>query len=216
VQVKTYRSSVKRGIDLFVSSMLLLLLLPVLFVVATLVRVFLGRGVLYLHSRIGQGGQQFQVVKFRTMTEERSDSGELLPDEFRLTRFGRFLRSSSLDELPELWNVFCGEMSLVGPRPLLVDYLPLYSTEQARRHEVLPGITGLAQVRGRNAISWEEKFDYDVQYVDKMSFGLDVRILLETVVCVLNRAGISAESHATCPAFMGSTEVDSQCGHSAA
>src|SRR5690606_3092583 len=143
------------------------------------------------------------MYKFRTMTDARDENGRLLPDEQRLTKFGRFLRSTSLDELPELFNVLKGDMSLVGPRPLLMEYLPLYTPEQARRHEVRPGITGWAQVNGRNAISWEEKFKYDVWYVDNWSLWLDLKILFMTIVAVLRRNGISAEGHATMPVFRG-------------
>ena len=149
------------------------------------------------------------MLKFRTMRDDRGPDGELLPDERRLVPFGRFLRSSSLDELPELWNVLVGEMSLVGPRPLLVSYLPLYSEEQARRHDVVPGVTGWAQVNGRNAISWEQKFDYDVWYVEHVSLALDLKILLMTVLKVVRRSDISAGSHPTMPVFTGSPKEES-------
>ncbi len=213
---RIYRRFAKRGFDLLVALTLLVLLAPLLLLLALLVRTQLGGPVLYVQTRIGRGNRRFRIVKFRTMTDARDRSGELLADEFRLTRFGRLLRASSLDELPELWNVVRGEMSLVGPRPLLVAYLPLYTAEQARRHEVLPGITGLAQVRGRNAISWEARFAYDVQYVEELSFRLDLQVLLGTVACVVNRRGISAESHATCPMFLGSEDVEGKVGKKAA
>lgn len=181
---------------------LLALCLPLMFLVWK-IRSKLGSPVLFKQIRPGLHGKPFTMVKFRTMTDARDASGALLPDAQRLTPFGRFLRASSLDELPELWNVLRGEMSLVGPRPLLMEYLPLYSPEQARRHEVRPGITGWAQVNGRNAISWPEKFALDVWYVDNRSLWLDMRILLLTVRKVLVRDGISAAGEATMPRFEG-------------
>lgn len=194
---------VKRLFDVVVSALLLIVLAPVILLLAFLVRLFLGSPVLFKQVRPGLHGRPFTMYKFRTMTDERDDQGRLLPDEQRLTRLGRFLRSTSLDELPELFNVLKGDMSLVGPRPLLMEYLPLYTPEQARRHEVRPGITGWAQVNGRNAITWEEKFKYDVWYVDNWSFWLDIKILLLTILAVLRREGISAEGHATMPVFRG-------------
>lgn len=182
---------------------LLLLALPVLILIF-LVRRNLGSPVFFIQVRPGLHGQPFKMVKFRTMTDERDIGGKLLPDVMRLTRFGRFLRASSLDELPELWNVFKGDMSLVGPRPLLMEYLPLYTPEQARRHEVRPGITGWAQVNGRNAIGWEDKFALDVWYVDHRSWWLDIKILWLTVRKVLLRDGISAAGEATMTRFTGS------------
>lgn len=179
-----------------------LLLLPML-VLVWQVRRKLGGPVLFRQVRPGMFGKPFEMVKFRTMTDARGSDGLLLPDEVRLTSFGRFLRSTSLDELPELWNVLKGEMSLVGPRPLLMQYMPLYSAEQARRHEVRPGVTGWAQVNGRNAISWEEKFKLDVWYVDNQSLWLDFKILWLTVKKVVVRDGISAAGEATMPAFQG-------------
>jgi len=171
--------------------------------VALLVRVKIGTPIFFTQSRPGLHGNAFTMIKFRTMTNARGADGSLLPDAERLTRFGRFLRATSLDELPELWNVLKGEMSLVGPRPLLIEYLPLYSPEQARRHDVRPGITGWAQVNGRNAISWDEKFKLDVWYVDHQSFWLDMKILLLTVRRVFQRHGISADGEATMKPFMG-------------
>ena len=194
----------KRLFDLAVVAFALPLWLPLLVVLALLVRVKLGSPVLFAQTRPGLDGKPFKLVKFRTMTDERDASGALLPDSQRLTTFGRWLRSTSLDELPELWNVLKGEMSLVGPRPLLVEYLPLYTLHQRRRHEVLPGITGWAQVNGRNAISWEEKFDYDVWYVDNLSLGLDLRILAMTAAKTLRREGISGAGEATMSRFEGS------------
>jgi lipopolysaccharide/colanic/teichoic acid biosynthesis glycosyltransferase len=193
----------KRLFDLLLSFGLLLALALPLLLLGGLVRRKLGSPVLFRQVRPGLHGQPFMMVKFRTMTDERGADGELLPDAQRLTAFGRFLRATSLDELPELWNVLCGEMSLVGPRPLLMEYLPLYSPEQARRHEVRPGITGWAQVNGRNALSWEERFKLDVWYVDHRSLWLDLRILWLTVRKVVVREGISAQGEATMPRFTG-------------
>ena len=191
----------KRVFDLVVSTLGLVLLAGPLALLAWQVRRELGSPVLFTQVRPGLHGKPFRMVKFRSMRDARDASGALLPDAERLTPFGRFLRSSSLDELPELWNVLRGEMSLVGPRPLLMEYLPLYSPEQSRRHEVRPGITGWAQVNGRNAISWPDKFTLDVWYVDNRSLWLDVRILWLTVRKVLVRDGISAAGEATMPAF---------------
>ena len=191
----------KRLFDLIAAFFALLLLALPLALLAWQVRRKLGSPVFFTQVRPGLHGKPFKMVKFRTMTSERGPDGELLPDAVRLTPFGRFLRSSSLDELPELWNVLKGDMSLVGPRPLLMEYLPLYSPAQARRHEVRPGITGWAQVNGRNAISWEDKFKLDVWYVDHRSLWLDVKILWLTVQKVLVRDGISAEGEATMPRF---------------
>jgi lipopolysaccharide/colanic/teichoic acid biosynthesis glycosyltransferase len=193
----------KRLFDIVVAFFALLALAVPLLVLAWLIRRKLGSPVLFKQVRPGLNGQPFTMVKFRTMTDEHGTDGALLPDAQRLTSFGRFLRSSSLDELPELWNVLKGDMSLVGPRPLLMEYLPLYTPEQARRHEVRPGITGWAQVNGRNAISWEDKFTLDDWYVDHRSLWLDVRILWMTVKKVLVRDGISAAGEATMPKFTG-------------
>ncbi len=193
----------KRGFDILVAGTLLFILLPVFLVLVLLVRARLGSPVLFRQQRPGLHGRPFEIIKFRTMTDARDSEGRLLPDGERLTRFGRFLRSSSLDELPELWNVLKGEMSLVGPRPLLMEYLPLYSPQQARRHEVRPGITGWAQVNGRNAISWDEKFAMDVWYIDNRSLALDIRVLALTVLKVFKREGISAVGEATMPRFNG-------------
>lgn len=193
----------KRCFDLLVSFSVLLILVPLLIVFGLLVRIKLGKPILFKQARPGLHGVPFEMMKFRTMTNERNADGELLPDTQRLTRFGRFLRSTSIDELPELWNVIRGEMSLVGPRPLLVEYLPLYTPDQARRHNVRPGVTGWAQVNGRNAISWEEKFKLDVWYVDNQSLRLDLRILWRTLKKVLVREGISANGEATMTRFTG-------------
>lgn len=199
----------KRLFDILVSSLgLLAFSVPLIFLVG-LVRWKLGGPVFFVQTRPGWRGRPFPLVKFRTMTEERDSDGNLLPDEKRLPAFGRFLRSSSLDELPELWNVLKGEMSLVGPRPLLVEYLPLYSERQARRHEVRPGLTGWAQVNGRNASSWEERLALDVWYVENQNFWLDLKILWRTVRTVLRREGVAAEGHATMPRFRGSGDAES-------
>jgi sugar transferase EpsL len=192
----------KRAFDLVVGSLALAALSPVLALIAVAVRIDLGSPVLFRQIRPGLGGQPFLMAKFRTMREVASD-GEPLPDATRLTRLGCFLRSTSLDELPELWNVMKGDMSLVGPRPLLMQYLPLYTPRQARRHEVRPGITGWAQVNGRNALTWEEKFEYDVWYVDARSFRLDLKILWLTLGTVVGRRGIKQEGHATAEPFRG-------------
>ena len=194
----------KRLFDVVVSACALLVLALPLLVVIWMVRRKLGSPVFFTQVRPGMHGKPFKMVKFRSMTSERGTDGELLPDAERLTPCGRFLRSTSLDELPELWNVLKGDMSLVGPRPLLMEYLPLYSPEQARRHEVRPGITGWAQVNGRNAISWEDKFKLDVWYVDHCSLWLDIKILWLTVKKVLVREGISAAGEATMGKFTGS------------
>lgn len=193
----------KRFFDFVVALVALVLLSPVMVVVAWQIRRKLGSPVLFRQVRPGLHGKPFEMVKFRTMRDAVDENGNPLPDEERMTPFGSFLRSSSLDELPELWNVLRGDMSLVGPRPLLMKYLPRYSEEQARRHDVLPGVTGWAQVNGRNAISWEDKFKLDVWYVDNRNFLLDLKILLLTVKKVLVRDGISAEGHATIEDFMG-------------
>jgi lipopolysaccharide/colanic/teichoic acid biosynthesis glycosyltransferase len=193
----------KRLFDVTGAGLALLLLAPLLLGVALLVRWRLGRPVLFVQERPGLHGRPFRLVKFRTMTDARGPDGTLLPDAARLPRFGRMLRATSLDELPELWNVLRGDMSLVGPRPLLMDYLPLYSPEQARRHEVRPGLTGWAAVNGRNATSWEERFRLDVWYVDHRSFRLDLKILALTLVKVVRREGISAAGEATMPPFRG-------------
>ncbi len=193
----------KRLFDLLVVISAALFWLPVLAVVAILVRIKLGAPVFFRQKRPGKGGVIFEMVKFRTMTDARDTEGKLLPDAVRLTAVGRFLRSTSLDELPELLNVLRGEMSLVGPRPLLVQYLSRYSPRQMRRHEVRPGITGLAQVKGRNALSWEEKFEWDVRYVETQSMWQDITILALTVKTVFVREGITAKGDATMPEFRG-------------
>lgn len=198
-----YRTFGKRLLDLTLAAGALFVLGPVIVVVAVLVRTRLGSPVLFTQVRPGKEGRPFRMIKFRTMTDARDAAGQLLADDVRLTRFGRFLRSTSLDELPELWNIFIGQMSLVGPRPLLMQYLPLYSDEQRRRHEVLPGLTGWAQVNGRNRTTWDERFAQDVWYVDNASLAVDLKILVLTVLKVVRRDGVSAEGHATMPYFQG-------------
>ena len=198
----------KRFFDAILAALALLMLAPVMLVTALLVRRYLGSPVLFSQTRPGFKGKPFQVYKFRTMTDARDSDGNLLPDDVRLTPFGLFLRSSSLDELPQLLNVLKGDIALVGPRPLLMAYLPLYSARQARRHDVRPGITGWAQVNGRNAISWEQKFELDVWYVENQSFWLDLKILALTLKKVFVKEGISADGTHTMPRFNGSNNGD--------
>ncbi|MHA3080183.1 sugar transferase [Acinetobacter sp. ANC 3791] len=199
---------IKRLLDVIISLIALILLSPVLLVVAYKVRKNLGSPVLFRQTRPGLHGQSFEMIKFRTMKDAIDKDGNPLPDSERLTDFGKKLRATSLDELPELWNVLKGDMSLVGPRPLLIEYLPLYSAEQAKRHNVRPGVTGYAQVNGRNAISWEEKFKLDTWYVEHQSFWLDIKILLQTVKKVIIKDGISAEGEATMSKFTGTNNKE--------
>lgn len=201
-----YDRVIKRIIDLLLSGLALLVLSPVYLVLAVLVRRRLGSPVIFSQQRPGRNGRIFEMYKFRSMTDARNAEGELLPDEYRLTEFGKKLRATSMDELPELWNIFKGDMSIVGPRPLLVRYLPRYNERQKHRHDVRPGLTGWAQVNGRNAISWEQKFAYDVEYVEKESFLLDMKIILMTVGKVLHRSGINQDGNATMEEFMGTKE----------
>jgi sugar transferase EpsL len=197
---------IKRLFDISVSVVAMVLLSPLLLVAILVTRVKLGAPVFFRQQRPGLHGQPFEMVKFRTMTNSRDGEGNLLSDGERLTAYGRFLRSTSIDELPELWNVLKGDMSLVGPRPLLMEYLPLYTPEQSRRHEVRPGVTGWAQINGRNAISWKEKFAFDIWYVDNRSFFLDLKILLMTAKNVLIRRGVNAVGSSTMPKFTGSAD----------
>ncbi|AAM23931.1 lipopolysaccharide/colanic/teichoic acid biosynthesis glycosyltransferase [Caldanaerobacter subterraneus subsp. tengcongensis MB4] len=197
---------IKRLIDIFVSLFLLIILSPFLVIISLIVFVAMGPPVIYKQTRAGFKGKPFTIYKFRTMTNEKDEYGNLLPDEKRLTKMGKFLRSTSLDELPELFNVLKGDMSLVGPRPLLMEYLNYYTEEQMRRHDVKPGITGWAQVNGRNSLSWEEKFKLDVWYVDNWSLWLDFKILFLTLIKVIKREGLSAEGYATMPKFTGSKD----------
>lgn len=199
---------IKRIFDVFASFLGLLLFAPVIAFIAVKIRKNLGSPILFRQTRPGLNGKPFEMVKFRTMKDAVDAQGNSLPDSERMTPFGNKLRNTSLDELPELWNVLKGDMSLVGPRPLLVEYLPLYSKDQARRHEVRPGVTGWAQINGRNAISWEEKFKLDVWYVDNRSFWLDIKILVLTVKKVFVKEGIAADDHVTIDPFTGSSDQD--------
>lgn len=194
---------IKRGLEFIIALIGLILASPILLIIAILVRIKLGSPIFFRQARVGLNGEVFEMIKFRTMKDACDAKGNLLPDEERLTAFGSFLRKSSLDELPELWNVLKGDMSLVGPRPLLVEYLPLYSEEQMKRHNVRPGITGYAQVNGRNNISWTKKFELDVYYVENFSLWLDIKILFQTVAKVLGQADINQEGNATVERFNG-------------
>ncbi len=201
-----YERYIKRLLDILLSGGALIVLSPVLLATAVLVRTKLGSPVIFHQDRPGKGGKIFRLYKFRSMTDERDETGNLLPDAIRLTKFGRLLRATSLDELPELWNILRGDMSIVGPRPLLTKYLPLYNAEQRHRHDVRPGLTGWAQVHGRNAISWEEKFQLDVWYVRNLNFWVDVKTVFLTVKKVFCREGISSETAVTMEEFKGTKE----------
>lgn len=201
-----YNRFLKRFFDIVLSFFALVLLSPLLAVLAVLVRTKLGSPVLFTQDRPGKDGKIFRLYKFRTMTDERDEHGELLPDDVRLTRFGQMLRSTSLDELPEFFNILRGDMSFIGPRPLLVSYLPLYSERQSHRHDVRPGLTGLAQCSGRNLLSWEERFELDVEYVQNVSLSMDVSIIFRTVRGILKKEGISSETSVTMEPFRGSAE----------
>ena len=198
-----YEKYIKRFQDFICALTAIIILRPVLFIIAVLVYFKFGTPILFKQKRPGINGEIFEIYKFRTMTNEVDDKGILLPDDVRLTAFGKKLRSTSLDELPELWNILKGDMSVVGPRPLLVEYLTIYNKKQARRHEVRPGITGLAQINGRNAISWTEKFSWDIKYIDNISFIGDWKIILKTIFVVLNKAGINSKGSATMEKFTG-------------
>ena len=201
-----YKKIGKRAFDIIISFIFLLLFWWLYIIVAFMIRVKLGSPVIFSQKRPGKNKQVFTMYKFRTMTDEQNNDGQLLSDEERLPKFGKILRASSLDEIPELWNVLIGNMSIVGPRPLLVEYLPRYNERQKKRHDVKPGITGWAQVNGRNAISWEQKFEYDVWYVEHQSFGHDIKILWLTFLKVIKRSDIAAEGHVTTTDFMGTPE----------
>ena len=201
-----YEKFIKRPQDILLSLLAMIVLSPVLLITAILVRTKLGSPVIFKQKRPGSDEKVFTLYKFRTMTDAKDPDGNLLPDEVRLTKFGKLLRSTSLDELPELWNIFRGDIAVVGPRPLLVEYLSRYNEQQRRRHEVRPGLSGLAQVNGRNAISWEDKFKYDVQYVDHVTFLGDWKIIFQTVLNVIKRDGINSETAATMEVFMGTEE----------
>lgn len=203
-----YDKYIKRIIDFLLSLIGIIILSPVLLIVSIMVRTKLGSPILFKQERPGLNGKIFKMYKFRTMTNETDENGELLPDEVRLTKFGKFLRSSSLDELPEMFNILKGDMSIVGPRPLLVKYLPLYSERQSHRHDVRPGLTGYAQVNGRNAISWEEKFELDIFYVNNSSFMVDLMIFFKTIKKVFDREGISSDTSVTMEEFKGSREAE--------
>ncbi|EEV49864.1 sugar transferase [Enterococcus faecium] len=193
----------KRILDILLSSIALIVLSPIILIIGILVRIKLGSPIIFKQERPGKSEKIFSMYKFRTMTDERDHNGEYLPDEIRLTKFGKMLRATSLDELPELWNILKGDMSIVGPRPLLVEYLPLYSEKQRKRHNVRPGLTGLAQVNGRNAISWEEKFEYDYLYIEDYSFIKDINIICRTIKKVLKHDGITSDSSVTNEKFEG-------------
>jgi len=209
---KTLQFRIKRLVDILLAALLLILFSPLMALIALAIRVTMGRPILFRQPRIGYRGRVFIIYKFRTMTDERDEQGNLLPDERRLTPLGKFLRSLTLDELPELFNVLKGEMSLIGPRPLLVEYWDLYTPEQRRRHEMPPGMAGPVLAYGRNRLSWEEKFRLDVWYVDHWSLWLDAKIFLRTLWMVLRREGVSAEGYATAPKFQGTSQAGSAHG----
>lgn len=198
-----YAKYIKRMLDFILSLIALIVLSPLMIIIGILVRIKLGRPVIFKQKRPGKNEKIFTLYKFRTMTDEKDEQGNLLADEKRLTKFGKFLRSTSLDELPELWNILKGEMAIVGPRPLLVEYLPLYNEEQKHRHDIKPGLTGLAQISGRNAIQWEEKFKEDIEYVNNITFIQDTKIILKTFIKVFKKDGINQEGNATMRKFEG-------------
>ncbi|MHC1724281.1 MAG: sugar transferase [Aminipila sp.] len=203
-----YNKFIKRILDIIISFTALMILSPLFLIVAILVRMKLGKPAIFRQERPGLHGKIFTMHKFRSMTNETNEKGELLPDEVRLTKFGKMLRATSLDELPELWNILKGDMSLVGPRPLLVQYLPLYNEHQARRHDVRPGLTGLAQINGRADLSWQDKFNYDVQYVDSLSFIVDLKIFLKTIAVVFKAEDVENAESSTWYPFMGNDEEE--------
>ena len=205
-----YRNFLKRLLDFLLSLIAILLLSPLLIILIIVGIIKMGGNPFFTQERPGKNGKVFKLVKFKSMNNKKDENGKLLPDEVRLTSYGKFIRNTSLDELPELINILKGDMAIVGPRPLLVRYLTRYNKTQARRHEVRPGLTGLAQVNGRNAISWEEKFRYDVEYVDNISFLLDIKIICKTALKVIKRDGISSETSATMEEFMGQTKENNE------
>ena len=205
-----YRNCLKRLLDFLLSLIAILLLSPVILILIIAGTIKMGGNPFFTQERPGKDGKVFKLVKFKSMNNKKDESGKLLPDEVRLTSYGKFIRNTSLDELPELINILKGDMAIVGPRPLLVKYLTRYNKTQARRHEVRPGLTGLAQVNGRNAISWEEKFNYDVEYVDNVSFLLDIKIICKTALKVIKRDGISSETSATMEEFMGQAKENNE------
>lgn len=207
---KLYRKYIKRLFDIILSFCMFVCLSPVMIIISLLIKINLGGPVIFVQQRPGYKETPFDMVKFRTMTDKRDSEGNLLPDSQRMTRFGNMLRDLSLDELPELWNILKGDMSFVGPRPLLMEYLPLYSQEQKKRHDVRPGLTGLAQVNGRNAISWEEKFSYDVAYAENISLWLDLKIFLKTFKKVIVRDGVNNSSDIPMPKFTGNKNIKAQ------
>jgi len=204
-----YKRFIKRPMDFILSLIALIALSPVLLIVSVLVRVKFGNPIIFKQDRPGLNGKIFTMYKFRTMTNERDDKGNLLPNHIRLTKFGKILRSTSLDELPELFNILKGDMSIIGPRPLLIEYLPLYNERQKHRHDVRPGLSGLAQVNGRNAITWEEKFNYDLKYVENISFIIDCKIIVQTILKVIIRQGVNSSESVTMEKFKG--EPDRNC-----
>lgn len=201
-----YAKYIKRILDFILSLLALIILSPLMLIMWLLVRIKLGKPAIFMQKRPGKNEKIFTLYKFRTMTDEKDEKGNLLPDSERLTKFGKFLRSTSLDELPELINIIKGEMSIVGPRPLLIEYLPLYNEEQKHRHDVRPGLTGLAQISGRNSIEWEEKFNEDIEYIRKITFIKDVKIIIKTFIKVFKKEGISQEGNATMKKFEGAKE----------
>src|SRR5690554_514049 len=200
-----YRRFIKRPMDIILSLLAIIVLSPLLIIVAILVRVKLGSPVLFKQKRPGLNEDTFTLYKFRTMTDEKNENGELLPNHMRLTKFGKILRVTSLDELPELFNILRGDMSIIGPRPLLIEYLPLYNDKQKHRHDVRPGLSGLAQINGRNAISWEEKFDYDLKYIENISFWLDLKLIIRTCLKVFKREGVNKSETITMDKFKGTS-----------
>ena len=207
-----YKKYIKRLLDILLSFIALVILSPVIIVVAILVRIKLGKPVLFKQERPGKDAKIFRMYKFRTMTDAKDENGELLPDAVRLTRFGKILRSTSLDELPELINILKGDMSIIGPRPLLIEYLPLYNEEQTHRHDVRPGLTGLAQINGRNLVDWESRFKLDVEYVNNLTFKMDLKIILNTIKTVIKKEGISDSAGITMEKFKGNLVAEEKVG----